>query len=133
MKMNRTRLIISAIMLSTMPVLQGCAALTAASTVGSVIDAVNQPVTIPLEVKKYYLRLLVGATGANHLAEAAVDTGLLKAGSPSAVFVADRLLDLDKVVKAARTAYHLKDARTLQEKINAGNSILDQITPYLGQ
>lgn len=132
--MKRMRLIIAALALSTVtPALSGCAALTALGTVTQVADVVTQPVEIPLELRKHYLRLLTGAIGANALAEAAVDTGLLKPGSTQAIFVADRLKDLDAVVRAARIAYNLKDARTLEQKVEAGNDLLDVINPYIAR
>lgn len=136
LKWMRNRLTIAATILSTLllaPVLSGCAAIGAAGTAISVANALSQPIEVPLKVRKGYYLLLAGATGMEHLAEGAVDTGLLTPGSERAVWVADRLNDLKAIVDAARIAYHAKDTKTLQEKIEAGNAIIEVMTPVVSK
>jgi hypothetical protein len=55
--------------------------------------------------------------GANSAAEAAVDTGLLKPGSPDAVKVADYLAQGHTALLAARAAYRAGDAKTYTQKL----------------
>ena len=55
--------------------------------------------------------------GANTAAEAAVDNGLLKGGSPQALQVADYLAKAHDALKAARAAYQVGEARSYADKL----------------
>lgn len=64
--------------------------------------------------------------GANTAAEAAVDNGLLKPGSPDAVKVADYLDTAKKALNVARQAYRAGDAKTYAGKLAAVQSTIGQ-------
>jgi hypothetical protein len=64
--------------------------------------------------------------GANTAAEAAVDNGLLKPGSPDAVKVADWLQEAHAALLVARAAYAAGDAGSFTAKISAVQNLIAQ-------
>lgn len=65
--------------------------------------------------------------GANAAAEAAVDGGLIKGGSPEAIKIADGLAAAHGMLDAARKAYALGDAATFGSKVSAAQSLVSSI------
>ncbi|HEY3694194.1 hypothetical protein [Phenylobacterium sp.] len=65
--------------------------------------------------------------GANQSAIVAVDTGLLKPGSPLAVQIADDLKIAHEALIAGRTAYVAGDAKTYSAKISAAQNLLSTV------
>lgn len=64
--------------------------------------------------------------GANSAAEAAVDSGLLKAGSPLAIQVADHLDTAKRALDAARSAQRAGDAKTFGARISESQRFVAQ-------
>jgi hypothetical protein len=62
--------------------------------------------------------------GANTAAEAAVDNGLLAAGSPKAVQVADYLDAGKRALDVARAAYRAGDAKTMAARLDAAQDTI---------
>lgn len=71
--------------------------------------------------------------GANTAAEAAVDNGLLKAGSPDAVKIADYLDTAKKGLNVARQAYRAGDAKTYAAKLAAVQATIGQAWALIPQ
>jgi hypothetical protein len=130
------RLIIAALSASALVLSPGCATLSAVGTATDIIttisDRLGQPVQVPLSVKRNYYRALVGAVGLERMASAAVDVGLLTPGSRNAVFVADKLNDLKRVMDALRAARRAADANSLAARVNEANAIIDELAPLVG-
>lgn len=71
--------------------------------------------------------VLSAVKGANVLAEAAVDTNLLKAGSPNAIKVADLLLKATQARQVAEQAYKAGNATDFNSAIADALDLVAQI------
>lgn len=128
MRMNR--LILAAILASTTPLLSSCAAIGTAGSIASAVDLANQPadkVFVSKADEQAYYALLQFEAGANRLSITAVDMGFVKPGSPTAIKIADLLLDLTEVVNTAKAAKATGDAATLAQKIDAGRDLYERV------
>lgn len=94
---------------------------------GQSVDAiVNSPVD-----EKAYLALLQFEVTANEMAIVAIDLGIIKPGSKTAVAMADLLQQLTQVVDAAKQAKALNDAETVQAKVQEGRKLYAEILALL--
>lgn len=71
--------------------------------------------------------------GADTAAGAAVDSGLLKPGSPDAIKVANWLEEAHKALLVARTAYHAGDAKTTLDRLSAAQAFIGQAWALIPQ
>jgi hypothetical protein len=104
----------------------GCTALSALTNYKGVLSAttVDEKALYAAEAAFY---------GANTAAEAAVDNGLLKAGSPDAVKVADWLQQAHQALLVARAAYAAGDAGSFTAKIAAVQNLVAQAWALIPQ
>jgi hypothetical protein len=123
-----TRLLIACVLASTPVLLTACDNNNAISTPGTSVPA--EPITLVL--KKGYYAALSGAVGLERAAELAVDMGLLKSGSPTAVKVADLLVTLKRAMDAGDRALRAGDKLNLEANIRNINSTAGTIKLLLG-
>jgi hypothetical protein len=135
-KYKRLKTLIAAAFLTTFGVLAACTPIDGGGGVASVGSTVLtgsvDSATHTLYDEKAYYGLLKGEATLNRLAGDAVDIGIIKAGSPTAIRVADLLLKYAEISIAAQQAKVLNDVVGVTAKINAGKALYAQIAGLVG-
>lgn len=120
--------ILATILASTIPLsLSACHGIDTENA----FNAISQPTPIPLSVKKGYYVAIQAAIGLEHTASIAVDSKLIKPGSPTAIKVADGLDKIHTAMAAADTAFKVGDAASLVDKVQKIEDTVAQVAPLL--